>query len=296
MLVLARKKSITALEPTKKICVPSYNNSCLIQIKMGLEDEKNPRLKNFLVLITVFLVIFAFATIITSSTTQEHCADGSSGFWNNSNVFKKDSSGNPKPGSNVCAKASVGNKSNSDCPSKCEGRGSCCATFKGTAGQLLTGDYFMGGALWILLILMVVNIAVHATDKSGRSPSSHYYATTTGLAVVISIISIYVAVVGVLFVTECDCWDWENSSMYDDEQTQLALASIVAALSVVVLVVASWYWHSSNERLTSESLSKAAAVTPETAQARQLDNTEADDASMLFEDELKSLLASIKNG
>ena len=86
--------------------------------------------------------------------------------------------------------------------------------------------------------------------------------------------------------------------MYDDEQTQLALASIVAALSVVVLVVASWYWHSSNERLKSESLTKkAAARLPATAAAGvqpQLDE-ELDDASMLFEDELKSLLASIKN-
>ena len=267
---------------------------------MGLEYEKNPRLKNFLVIITVFLVIFAFATIITSSTTQEHCADGSSGFWNSSNVFKRDASGNLKPGSNVCAKSSVGNKSNSDCPSKCEGRGSCCATFKGMAGQLLTGDYFMGGALWILLILMIVNIAVHATDKSGRSPSSHYYATTTGLAVVISIISIYVAVVGILFVTECDCWDWDNSSMYDDEQTQLALASIVAALSVVVVVVASWYWHSSNERLKLESTSRmtnveAVPLPPSMNKEPMMMSNEYDDASMLFEDELKSLLASIKN-
>ena len=265
--------------------------------KMGLEDEKNPRLKNFLVLITVFLVIFAFATIITSSTTQEHCADGSSGFWNNSNVFKKDASGNLKPGSNnVCAKSSVGNKSNSDCPSKCEGRGSCCATFKGMAGQLLTGDYFMGGALWILLILMIVNIAVHATDKSVRSPSSHYYATNTGFAVIISIISMYVAVVGVLFVTECDCWDWKNSSMYDDEQTQLALSSIVAALSVVVLVVASWYWHSSNEKLKLNSNLRMKSADASPAIVTQAINTdENDDASMLFEDELKSLLASIKN-
>ena len=79
--------------------------------------------------------------------------------------------------------------------------------------------------------------------------------------------------------------DWKNSSMYDDEQTQLALSSIVAALSVVVLVVASWYWHSSNEKLKLNSnlrMKSADASLESTAELKQENENDCGDVARVY--------------